>query len=510
MRSLSSTLVLIALATVLAGCGSKSESTPPPSTPSATPQRGALIDNPPPKVMTLAPSDLLTLLAGSDLGKTFLQLAYTPKCTITVYHLTYQTEDPKGSVTPASGALIVPSSGSDTDCSGARPVVLYAHGTTTDRNFDLAQLDAADSAEGVVLAAVFAAEGYIVVAPNYLGYDISTLGYHPYLMAAQQSKEMIDALSAARAALPTSDAPGSRDGGKLFITGYSEGGYVAMATHSAMQSAGMTVTAAAPMSGPYALSAFGDAVFQGEVNNSATVNVALLVPGYQNVYGDIYSTPSDIFESKYASSIPTLLPSTTPVSTLRSEGKLPSALFNSTPPAPSYAIYTPATSPANLASIFAAGFGTDNLVNNNYRASYLDDALMHPDGGFPTLTDGLPPADPGIALRIRLKVNDLRNWTPTAPTLLCGGNSDPTVFFFNTMLMQNYWTGHPPATAPVILDIDSSPASDDPYASVKAGFSAAKGLVAAEGGDAAVLAAYHATLVPPFCLSAVKSFFDAH
>jgi hypothetical protein len=25
-----------------------------------------------------------------------------------------------------------------------------------------------------------------------------------------------------------------------------------------------------------------------------------------------------------------------------------------------------------------------------------------------------------------------------------------------------------------------------------------------------VLAAYHATLVPPFCLSAVKSFFDAH
>ena len=78
------------------------------------------------------------------------------------------------------------------------------------------------------------------------------------------------------------------------------------------------------------------------------------------------------------------------------------------------------------------------------------------------------------------------------------------------MLMQNYWTGHPPATAPVILDIDSSPAPDDPYASLKAGFSAAKALVAAEGGDSAVLAAYHATLVPPFCLSAVKSFFDAH
>jgi hypothetical protein len=237
MKSSLSALSLVVVIAGLAGCGSKSGSTPPASAPSTSPQPGALIDNPPAKVATLTPSDLLTLLAGSDLGKTFLQLAYTPRCTITVYHLTYQTRDPKGNMTPASGALMVPSSGSDSACIGARPIVLYAHGTTTDRNFDLAQLDAADSAEGVVLAAVFAAEGYIVVAPNYLGYDISTLGYHPYLIAAQQSKEMIDALSAARAALPTSDAPGSSDGGKLFITGYSEGGYVAMATHSAMQSA---------------------------------------------------------------------------------------------------------------------------------------------------------------------------------------------------------------------------------------------------------------------------------
>ena len=508
MKSYSCSLTLLVVVAALAGCGGGTGSTPPSTSPS--PQPGTLIDNPPMKVATYSPSDLLTLLGGSDLGKTFLQLAYTPVCTITVYHLTYRTQDPQGNITPASGALMVPSSGSNANCTGARPIVLYAHGTTTDRNFDLSQLNASDSAEGVVLAAVFAAEGYIVVAPNYLGYDISTLGYHPYLIAAQQSKEMIDALSAARAALPTADAPGSTDGGKLFVTGYSEGGYVAMATQSAMQSAGMTVTASAPMSGPYALSAFGDAIFEGQVNDSATVNVALLGPAYQNVYGNIYSTPGDLFAGQYASTIPGLLPSTTPVSTLQSEGKLPAALFDSTPPAPSYAMYTPATAPANLASVFAAGFGTDYLINNPYRASYLADALMQPDGGFPTLTDGLPPANPTNTLRIQLKVNDLRNWTPTAPTLLCGGDSDPTVFFFNTTLMENYWTGHPPAVAPVILDVDSAPGSDDPYASLKTAFSAAKALVEAAGGDSAVLAAYHATLVPPFCLSAVKSFFDAH
>ncbi len=486
--------------------------TPPSSSSpsSATPRRGALINDPPSKVATYAPGDLLTLLTGSDLGKTFLQLAYTPLCTITVYHLTYYTADPKGNITPAAGALMVPSSGSDSDCTGARPILLYAHGTTTEKSFDLAQLGATNNAEGVLLAAVFAAEGYIVVAPNYLGYDTSTLGYHPYLIAAQQSREMVDALTAARTALPTADAPMSTDGGKLFVTGYSEGGYVAMATHSAMQSAGMTVTASAPMSGPYALAAFGDAIFEGQVSASATVDVALLIPAYQNAYGDIYATPADLFESKYAATVPTLLPSTTPLSTLQSEGMLPSALFSSTPPGPAYAAYTPATSPAYLASVFAAGFGSDDLINNTYRAAYLSDALMHPDGGFPTVTDGLPPADPTNALRMALKVNDLRNWTPAAPTLLCGGDSDPTVFYFNTTLMQNYWTGHPPAVAPVILDIDSAPASDDPYASLKAAFSAAKAVVEAEGGASAVLAAYHATLVPPFCLSAVKSFFDAH
>jgi len=499
---------LLPVAVAVVGCHGNGHSSTP-SSPSSTPQRGALIDNPPQKVATYGTSDLLQLLTGSDLGKTFLQLSYTPKCTLTVYHLTYDTADPQGNITPASAALMVPG-GTDSGCTGPRPIVLYAHGTTTDRNFDLAQLDAADSAEGVLLAAVFAAEGYIVVAPNYLGYDTSTLGYHPYLVAAQQSKEMIDAVSAARAALPTADVPDSTDGGKLFITGYSEGGYVAMATQSAMQTSGMAVTASAPMSGPYALSAFGDAIFEGQVNASATVNVALLVPAYQKVYGNVWSSPGDVFASPYDTTVPTLLPSTTPVSTLESQGKLPPALFSSTPPAPNYAAYTPATAPADLASVFAAGFGSNYLINNNYRAAYLSDALMHPDGGFPVLTDGLPPADPSNGLRADLKINDLRNWIPTAPTLLCGGGSDPTVFFFNTTLMQSYWSGHPPPVAPIILDVDSAPSPNDPYATLKTEFTVAKGLVEAEGGEAAVLADYHATLVPPFCLSAVKSFFDAH
>ncbi len=78
------------------------------------------------------------------------------------------------------------------------------------------------NAETLLLAAVFASQGYIVVAPNYAGYDTSTLPYHPYLIADQQSKDMIDGLKAARTALPLASATLTKDSGQLFITGYSQ------------------------------------------------------------------------------------------------------------------------------------------------------------------------------------------------------------------------------------------------------------------------------------------------
>jgi hypothetical protein len=82
--------------------------------------------------------------------------------------------------------------------------------------------------------------------------------------------------------------------------------------------------------------------------------------------------------------------------------------------------------------------------------------------------------------------------------------------------MQDYWTANPPSATPIVLDVDSAVSAGDPYADLKKAFAAAKALVAAnavlggatDGGTLAVLEAYHAGLVPPVCLSAVKSFFD--
>jgi hypothetical protein len=516
MRRWSGLSVCFATLLMLSGCGgsgstSSTNSMPPP------PQRGDLLTNPPSKVASYDTSTLLGLLGQNDLGELLLSEAYTPSCSITIYQLDYETVGGAGEASTASGAIMIPS-GTNSACSGARPIVLYAHGTNTDRTFNIASISASNNAEGLILAAVFAAQGYIVVAPNYAGYDTSSLSYHPYLNAQQQADDMMDALTAARTALPiVSMAPGASDNHQLFITGYSQGGFVALATERAMQSAGATVTAAGAMSGPYALAAFGDALFEGEVTLSAPANFDLLTTSYQHSYSNLYSTATDVFEPGYAADVDALLPSSTAITTLYAQGKLPeNQLFSSTPPASQYASITPATAPPNLAAIFAGGFGSGNLVTNAYRLSYLEDAQTNPDGGFPTTTTDLPAAAPANGLRQDLKLNDLRGYTPSAPTLLCAGNEDPTVLFLNTQLMQGYWAAHA-ASAPVtVVDIDSSPTASDAYANFKDGFAAARTAVAAaavlqgatDGGLNAVLQVYHARLVPPFCLGAVKSFFD--
>jgi len=507
-------LSVAALALGLAGCHSGGDM---PGMQPTTPARGQLLQSPPQKVSSISVTQLLSLLGVDTLGQELLQLQYHPLCTVEVYHLEYETIGGQGEATTASGALMVPS-GSGSECQGARPIVEYAHGTSPDKNYDIAALQGSSpNSEGLILAAVFAAEGDIVVAPNYAGYDTSALSYHAYLVADQQAGDMMDALTAARSAL-SAIGSGVSDNHKLYITGYSQGGYVAMATQRALEAAGQTVTASGPMSGPYALSAFGDAIFMGEVNGAGTRNVALLTSGYQHSYGNLYSTPTDMFASAYASNIGTLLPSTMTITQIETEGLLPSALFSSTPPAPQYAALTPATAPASLAVVFAQGFGDPYLIINDYRLAYLQDEQAHPDGGFPTTTNGLPPTSPGNTLRQDLLKNDLRNWTPKAPTLLCAGDQDPEVFYFNTQLMQSYWTKNSPSAPVTVVDIDSSPANNDPYAIEKEAFKAAVTAVevaavaggATDGGHVAVLTDYHAQLVAPFCLAVVKSFFDAH
>ena len=510
MNSFKASWAALGAALLVAACGGGDGG--PLGTQNATPARGALMQSPPPRITSMTAADFTALLTAKSAS--LLQLAGAPVCGVDVQYIKYGTVGGAGEATDASGVVMVPT-GSNAKCTGARPIVVYAHGTNITKSYNLANFtDDTNPAfsEAVLLAAMYAAQGYILVAPNYAGYDSSSLSYHPYLNADQQSKEMIDILAAAKKALPTLIAPTTASA-KLFITGYSQGGFVAMAAHRAMQAAGIPVTASAPMSGPYALAAQSDATFYGNVNAGGTIFSPMIFTSFQKAYGNLYTTPSDIYETAYATGIETLIPGIYDFTTVVTSGKLPQlALFSNTPPAPAFAAITPPTGTGATDALFAMGFGPNNLIKNSARAAYLADAMANPDGVVPAFTNGAPSATAKNPIRIAGAKNDLRGWTPAAPVLLCAGNGDPTVFYsLNTGLMKALW-GALPAGLVTVLDVDSAVTGPgDPFAAAKVGFAQTKqSMAVAAGANAAatITAAYHGTLVPPFCNAAARGFFS--
>jgi len=259
----------------------------------------------------------------------------------------------------------------------------------------------------------------------------------------------------------------------------------------------------------------------------------LLTTSYQKAYGNIYQSTSDVYTATYATGIDTLLPSDQSLDSIFASGLLPeTALFDSVTfataassttyleglgvPAPEAAELGPAMAiPAN--PLFASGFGSPFLINDAYRVSYVLDAAANPDGAIAGLpTAGLAAAPPTQTFRNALYVNDLRNgsWAPMEPLLMCGGAQDPTVFFNNAQIMQQFWGNFPlPAGLITVFSVDPSPnAPSGPFALLQAGFLQAEAAIntAAGGGlagEEAVIQSYHGTLVPPFCAAAARGFF---
>jgi hypothetical protein len=503
MEFTKSTWAAVGAALLLAACGGGG--TGSAGTQNSNPARGELMQSPPPRITALTAADYNAKLNGSASGQGLLALSGGPvPCGIDVQYIQYGTVGGKGEATTASAALIVPT-GTDPKCTGARPIVLHAHGTAVERRYNLADFtDSTNPAygESQVIAAMYAGQGFIVVAPNYAGYDTSTLSYHPFLVPTQQPKDMLDALVAAKAALPTLIS-GVTTNGKVFLSGYSQGGYVALATHRAMitdpttvaklASLSLVVKASAPMSGPYALQSFGDQIVGGAVNASSTVLLPMLITGYQKSYGvspatNLYAATSDLYESNYATGIESLFPGALSYTNLITTGKVPQAALFATDS-------LPAAPAGPLNALWSAGFGTPNLIKSSFRTDYL--------------------TNPANQLRANLIVNDLTASTspvgatsnPVGATMLCGGSNDPTVYYATntgTLLALPAWTGAPTGVVTVVnMDLTGvTPNPADPFLTLKQSFTSKNPTSAADYAST-----YHANLVP-YCVRAARSYFS--
>lgn len=167
---------------------------------------------------------------------------------LNLYKVSYRSRDANNRNAVLSGLVIIPSNGAPNG------IVVFNHGTAVYNNHMPSRFVGAPNgieAETAMLA--FGSGGYVIVMPDYIGQGDHT-GGHPYPANVANSFAGMDLIKPARAV-------GRRNnleiGNSLYVTGYSEGGGVAMAQVRELERSNdpvYRVTAAAPASGPYDLS----------------------------------------------------------------------------------------------------------------------------------------------------------------------------------------------------------------------------------------------------------------
>jgi len=80
---------------------------------------------------------------------------------------------------------------------GPYPLIAYGRGTNLDKTHTVAN---PQDPETILLMTFFAAQGYTVVATDFLGYALSNYSYHPYAHADSEASSVIDSIRATRQA----------------------------------------------------------------------------------------------------------------------------------------------------------------------------------------------------------------------------------------------------------------------------------------------------------------------
>ncbi len=278
-----------------------------------------------------------------------------------VYHTTYQGQEVK-----ASGLICVPD-GMMTPA----PVLSAQHGTI------FAHREAPTHFSGLSGFELFASAGYITLIPDYLGFGESKNLFHPYYDRQHSAMAVVDMIKAAKEFYKEKQIAA---GEKLFLVGYSEGGYVTLAAQKEIETNpahSLKITAAAAGAGGYDLSSMLDDVTSGK-DYSYPAYLAYLLQAYNHTNN--WQRPlSDMFQEPYATKLPGLF-----------NGSNSGGSINRELPRDPQKLFTPA---------FYQG-------------------LLQPSGE--------------QTLKKALQDNSLTNWTPQSPTRLYHGTADEIVPFQNS------------------------------------------------------------------------------
>ncbi len=317
---------------------------------------------------TYTPQDIQDFLNANR-----FQVPFTLTHNVRAVKISYITIDPDGNFTEATGAVYLP------ETTGEFPIICFQHGTQTQRYF-VPSIGAGNSDAGLA-GAVAASMGYICVAADYLGLGDSYI-VPPFLLAENSAITVIDML---RASDKYFESQGIATDGSLYLTGYSQGGHVTLATHREIEqnySDEFQVTASAPLAGPYDLASTIDTVMEWGTYNQPIL-FTYLMNSYNHYYG--WDRLNEIFQEPYASEIPGYFDGSQAMASINL--KLPQSL--------------------------------ESLLQEKFIADYKSGAEED--------------------LKKALLDNSLMNFIPTAPMLLIHGDQDKTVPHFNALNLMNYY-----------------------------------------------------------------------
>jgi hypothetical protein len=205
--------------------------------------------------------------------------SYTPaRNAVNLYRVTYTSVVPERGNRPVTttGLVAVPDT-ADT----ALPMVSYQHGTVYGKQQVPSFPEQSDETQ--LMIAQFAGQGYIVIGADYFGMG-DTKEPEGYMVKQSHQQATYDMLVASQSVLQQL----KRSSTKLFLSGWSQGGFVTMAMLEKLEGMGYKVQAAATASAPVDvfLALNGALLFPRKIDAPwMTTTVILTAFAYENYYG---------------------------------------------------------------------------------------------------------------------------------------------------------------------------------------------------------------------------------
>ena len=210
-----------------------------------------------------------------------------PQQGVKLYKVAYSSIIPEknDSVVTAYGLIAIPQ-----NVQPNAPIVSYQHGTIFDRSWTPS--NPAGSMETQLMISQFASQGYIVIAADYFGTSKESTLPNSYFVAQSTAQACLDMYRASLQILKKENI----NPGKLFINGWSQGGYSTLAFLRYLDLLNIPVTGVASASGPadpllfITQSLNNPSPFAASFGVAAVSNLMLSYDAYYNLNGYLDSS----------------------------------------------------------------------------------------------------------------------------------------------------------------------------------------------------------------------------